>query len=42
MAATATVPAQGLEQITYDIKHMAAVRKEKRRETKKVFFPKKK
>ena len=31
-------PAQGLEQITSDIKHMAAVRKEKRREEKKVFF----
>lgn len=29
--------AQGLEQITSDIKHMAAVRKEKRREKKKVF-----
>lgn len=35
-------PAQGLEQITSDIKHMAAVRKEKRREEKKVFFFKKK
>lgn len=35
-------PAQGLEQITSDIKHMAAVRKEKRREKKKVFSKKKK
>lgn len=29
-------PTQGLEQITSDIKHMAAVRKEKRRAKKKV------
>lgn len=41
VAAAASVPARGLEQITYDIKHMAAVRKEKWRETKKVFFQKK-
>lgn len=34
-AAAASVPARGLEQITYDIKHMAAVRKKKRQETKK-------
>lgn len=33
-------PARGLEQITSDIKHMAAVRKEKRREEKKVFLKK--
>lgn len=38
----ASVPARGLEQITYDIKHMAAVRKEKRRETKKKCFLQKK
>lgn len=36
--AEASVPARGLEQITYDIKHMAAVRKEKRRDKKSVFF----
>lgn len=35
-------PAQGLEQITSDIKHMAAVRKEKRREEKKVLQKKEK
>lgn len=40
MAAAAA--AQGLEHITYDIKHMAPVRKEKRRETKKSVFSKKK
>lgn len=34
-------PAHGLEQITSDIKHMAAVRKEKRREKKKVSKEKK-
>lgn len=33
-------PAQGLEQITSDIKHMAAVRKEKRRAKKKKFLKK--
>lgn len=42
MAAAASVPARGLEHITYDIKHMAAVRKEKRAETKKSVFSKKK
>lgn len=41
-AAAASVPARGLEQITFDIKHMAAVRKKKRRETKKSVLKKKK